>query len=72
MQTLFDFENRRALVVDGYEEAAWTLTTLADLAAIVTLAVDYEGEWPTTGGITGNRLTASEIIEIGKAVRGKS
>jgi hypothetical protein len=69
-QTVFDFENKRAIVVDGREDAIMTLTTVADVATIVAQAVDYEGSWPTTGGIRGNRVTFSQILEIGQKVRG--
>lgn len=48
-----------------------TLTTAADLAAIVARAVDYDGKWPVNGGIRGNRVTYSQIIEIGERVRGE-
>ncbi|EEH45283.2 uncharacterized protein PADG_01433 [Paracoccidioides brasiliensis Pb18] len=51
LQSVFDFENRRAIVVEGYEAAVMmTLTTVADLAAIVARSVDYDGKWPTAGG----------------------
>ncbi|KAJ2988384.1 hypothetical protein NUW58_g4009 [Xylaria curta] len=66
LQTVFDFENRRALVVDGHEDAIMTLTTVADTAAIIARAVEYEGRWPTTGGIRGNRVPISQILEIGR------
>ncbi|PGH29675.1 hypothetical protein GX50_07560 [[Emmonsia] crescens] len=72
LQSVFDFENRRAIVVDGHEDAIMTLTTVADLAAVVAQAVDYKGKWPTTGGIRGNRVTVSQLLEIGRRVRGRS
>ncbi|KAM5350956.1 hypothetical protein ACJ41O_003679 [Fusarium nematophilum] len=71
LQSVFDFQNGRAIVVDGHEDAIMTLTTVADLAAVVARAVDYDGRWPTTGGIRGNRLSFSEILEIGNRVRGR-
>ncbi|KAI0451675.1 NAD(P)-binding protein [Xylaria acuta] len=71
LQTVFDFKNRRALVVDGHEDATMTFTTAADVAAVVARAVDYEGKWPTTGGICGNRVSISQILEIGSRVRGR-
>ncbi|KAI5861226.1 hypothetical protein GGS23DRAFT_598750 [Durotheca rogersii] len=71
LQTVFDFENRRAVVVEGHEDAVLTLTTVADLAGVVARAVDYEGEWPKTGGIRGNRVTFSQLLEIGRRVRGR-
>lgn len=67
---MFDFQNRRAIVVEGHEDAIMTLTTVQDLAETVAKAVDYEGEWPVHGGIQGNRFSASEIISIGERVRG--
>ncbi|KAI1774506.1 hypothetical protein F4818DRAFT_442008 [Hypoxylon cercidicola] len=70
LQSVFDFENKRAIVVEGHEDAIMTLTTVADLAAIVARAVEYEGTWPTTGGIRGNRVTFSQILEIGQKIRG--
>ena len=70
LQTVFDFEHRRAMIADGFEDAIMTLTSIADVASIVARAVEYEGEWPTTGGIQGNRVTFSQIIEIGEQVRG--
>ncbi|KAK8041081.1 NAD(P)-binding protein [Apiospora phragmitis] len=71
LQIGFNFERYRAMAVEGHEDAIMTLTTAADLAAIVACAVDYEGTWPNTGGIRGNRFTFSEIIEIGERVRGR-
>ncbi|KAF1811993.1 NAD(P)-binding protein [Eremomyces bilateralis CBS 781.70] len=69
LQTVFDYQNRRAIVVDGHEDAVMTLTTAADVAAVVAQAVDYDGEWPIIGGIRGNRVTFSQILEIGEKVR---
>lgn len=66
---MIDFQNRRAIVVDGHD-AIMTYTTVQDVAAIVTRAVDLDGEWPVFGGISGNRLPTSEILKIGEKVRG--
>ncbi|KAK7966217.1 uncharacterized protein PG986_000494 [Apiospora aurea] len=71
LQIGFNFERLRAMVVEGHEDAVITLTTAADLAAIVARAVESEGTWPTTSGIRGNRLTFSQIIAIGERVRGR-
>lgn len=70
LQSVFDFEHRRAIAVEGHEDAIMTLTTAADLATVVARAVEYEGKWPVRGGIRGNRVTFSEILEIGHRVRG--
>jgi len=70
LSTFFDFQNRRAIVVEGHEEAVMTLTTVRDIAGIVARAVEYEGGWPKVGGIRGNRVTVSRILEIGRQLRG--
>jgi hypothetical protein len=69
LNTMFDFQNRRAVVVDGHD-FIMTFTTVQDLAAVVVEAVDYDGEWPVIGGIRGNRVTVSQILNIGEKVRG--
>ncbi|CAM1506067.1 Fc.00g057080.m01.CDS01 [Cosmosporella sp. VM-42] len=69
LNTFIDFEHRRAIVVDGHD-ALLTLTTIKDVAAVVARAVDYEGEWPVISGICGNKVTVSQILEIGESVRG--
>lgn len=58
------------MVVDDHEYAAITFTTVSDLAAVVARAIDYDGKWPVTGGIRGNRVTFSQIIDIGRRIRG--
>jgi hypothetical protein len=58
-------------MVDGHEDAIMTLTTVTDLASIVARAVDYEGRWPAVGGIQGNRVTFSQIVEIASKIRGR-
>ena len=72
LNTFIDMANRRAIVVQGYEDdAVMTFTTVQDLAALVAAAVEYEdGGWPEVGGIRGNALPISKIIEIGERVRG--
>lgn len=47
-----------------------TLTTAYDLASVVVRVVDYHGRWPEIGGIRGNRVTFSRVIEIGVEIRG--
>ena len=72
LQTVFDFQYCRALVVEGHEDAIITFTSAKDLAGIVTRAVDYDGEWPVSGGIQGNRVTFAQLVDIGARVRGSS
>ncbi|KFY23910.1 hypothetical protein V493_05564 [Pseudogymnoascus sp. VKM F-4281 (FW-2241)] len=69
LNTMFDFENRRAIIVEGHD-FFMTFTTVQDLAGIVAEAVDYNGQWPIAGGIRGNRVSVSQILKIGEKVRG--
>ncbi|KAK0726670.1 hypothetical protein B0T21DRAFT_372037 [Apiosordaria backusii] len=69
-QTQIDFDARRAIVLEGSENARITLITAKDLANVVAKAVEYEGEWPVVGGIKGDELTIGEIIALGEKVRG--
>ena len=69
-QTHIDFENRRALVLEGSDDDRITLTTAQDFAAVVARAVDYEGEWPVVGGMKGTEMTVSQLLKIGEQVRG--
>lgn len=71
LNTMIDFQNRRAIVVDGYD-AIMTFTTVKDLTAVVVLAVDLAGEWPVVEDIRGNRVLVSEVLKIGEKVRGLS
>jgi hypothetical protein len=71
LNTMFDFQNRRAIVVDGHD-SIMTFTTAPDLASVVARAVEYEGEWPMVGGIRGNRVKVSQILAIGEKFRGTS
>jgi hypothetical protein len=68
--TPYDFNNRRVLVTNGFREDRITLTTAKDLAHVVARAIDFEGEWPVVGGISGTTLTIAELIAIGEKVRG--
>ncbi|EEU38228.1 uncharacterized protein NECHADRAFT_76991 [Fusarium vanettenii 77-13-4] len=65
-----NFNQRRAIVVEGGEDDLITVTTAQDLAKVVALAVEYEGEWPLVGGIQGANITVSELIKLGEKIRG--
>jgi hypothetical protein len=71
MELPFDFNNRRAILLDGGDENALTLTTVQDLANVVAKAIDFEGEWPTIGGIRGTTTSIKELIALGEKIRGK-
>ncbi|KAF6816170.1 NmrA-like family protein [Colletotrichum musicola] len=63
-----NFYARRALVADT--ECFVTSTAVRDVAKVVALAVEYEGEWPVDGGISGARMTIEEVIALGEKIRG--
>lgn len=64
------FEKRRALILEGSEDARITLTTVHDIVQVVTRAVDYEGVWPAVGGIRGHSITIGQLIALGEKIRG--
>lgn len=69
--TQFDYDKLRALVVEGSLDREITYTTVEDIVNIVTRAIDYEGTWPTVGGISGHRITVMELLHLAEVVRGK-
>lgn len=58
-------------MVDGAEDVPLTFTTAQDLAKVVALAVEYDGEWPRVGGIKGSEITMGQLIALGEKTRGK-
>ncbi|KAL0931967.1 NmrA-like family protein [Colletotrichum truncatum] len=69
-QTQFDFHKRRAILLEGADDARISLITTQDFCAVVASAVEYEGEWPVVGGIQGDELTVAQLIAIGERIRG--
>jgi hypothetical protein len=68
---MIDFNQYRALTLYGGDDDRITLTTVQDLANVVALAVEYEGEWPVVGGIKGTEISIGELLTLGEKVRGK-
>ncbi|KAF4465899.1 hypothetical protein FALBO_7247 [Fusarium albosuccineum] len=66
---LVDFETRNA-VMAGDGNHPFVLTTVHDVAAVVAEAIEYSGEWPVVGGITGTRTTVAELVKLGEQLRG--
>ncbi|KAF4435176.1 hypothetical protein FACUT_7364 [Fusarium acutatum] len=64
-----DFQNRRAIVPEDVD-APITLTTLQDMCRLVAQALEYDGVWPTVGGMQGTAFTVSELIALGEKLRG--
>ncbi|KAJ4248818.1 hypothetical protein NW762_012656 [Fusarium torreyae] len=66
-----DFEKQHAIVVEGTLDDKIVYTCAEDIANVVTRAIEYEGEWPVIGGISGNRITIRELLQIGEDIRRK-
>ena len=55
---MIDFQNRRAIVVDGHaDKTIMTLTTVQDLAAVVAKAVEAKDVGDGRGGVRGGKST---------------
>jgi hypothetical protein len=70
LQTPWNFEARSAIVTKSHDPVL-TFTSIDDIAAIVVRAVASEQKWPVIGGLSGMKLTVSELIRLGERVRGK-
>jgi len=66
-----DFEKRRAIVAEGTLDDDIVYTSVEDIANVVTQAVDYEGEWPEVGGISGEKITIRQLLKLGEDITGK-
>ncbi|KAK6527296.1 hypothetical protein TWF281_010483 [Arthrobotrys megalospora] len=71
-QLQIDFENRRAIILEGGEDGVINLLTVQDFANIVAKAVGYEGVWPIVGGIKGDEVTVGQLIALGEKIRGNN
>ncbi|WQF75250.1 Putative NmrA-like domain, NAD(P)-binding domain superfamily [Colletotrichum destructivum] len=62
--SFFDFDKGTAFILEGSETAEVTLTTVEDIAEVTTRAVEYDGEWPVVGGISGQKITVGKTFEV--------
>jgi len=67
--TPWDLQNRRA-IIPASADFPITLTTVQDMVKVVVEAIDYPGDWPERGGISGNSLMNSELLDLAESVRG--
>ncbi|KAH7142693.1 hypothetical protein B0J13DRAFT_636302 [Dactylonectria estremocensis] len=68
---LFDFDGMRAIVGEQSLDAKIAYTAVEDIVGVVARAVEYGGEWPRVGGITGSQITVAQLLELGQKIRGK-
>ena len=48
----------------------FTITTVENLSSVVAAATDYDGEWLTSGGVVGCRVTVNDIVRLAEKPRG--
>ncbi|KAK7185569.1 NmrA-like family protein [Paraphaeosphaeria sporulosa] len=70
MDTPLNFNDRRFITLKGGDESRINFVTVEDFAQIVAKAIDYEGEWPTNGGIRGSEISIGNLILLGEKIRG--
>lgn len=64
----FDFSGQKAVAIEGFEDAVLTWTSVQDIAGVVARAVEYEGEWPAVGGISGSPMTIGQMLRLGESI----
>ncbi|KAI0840136.1 NAD(P)-binding protein [Hypoxylon sp. FL0890] len=64
----FNFEKQHATLIEGSLDDVVVWTTVQDIAGVVAQAVEYKGEWPAIGGISGSRVTNGEMLRLGEAI----
>ncbi|KAJ3510642.1 hypothetical protein NM208_g15508 [Fusarium decemcellulare] len=69
---MINLDSMRAVLDEDHKDAELSLTTADDLGNVVVRAVDYPGEWPEVGGITGTRIKIPDLLALGEKIRGKS
>ncbi|WYZ39872.1 hypothetical protein EsH8_IV_000213 [Colletotrichum jinshuiense] len=69
--TFIDLSKHRGIILEGSENTRVTFTTIQDIAEVTARAIEYEGEWPTIGGINGQTLTLAELIRLLEEIQGK-
>ena len=70
IHTVAGFESRRIIGLQGHFDDHVTFTSVQDIAEVVARAIEYEGEWPVWGGISGDKLSLNQIKDIGEKLQG--
>lgn len=65
-----NIEKCEAVLVEGSLDDEMTFTSINDIANVVVRAVEFEGDWPPVGGISGTRITQGELLRLAEKVRG--
>lgn len=67
----FDFNKRRAILVEGSEKSKISFITVQDVVNVIVRMIEYEGEWPVDGGVVGSSITLGDLIALGEKLRGE-
>lgn len=72
MNMPFNFNDSRIVSIKGHEDEPQIFTSVLDIANVVRRAIEFDGQWPETGGITGDWLSATQAKEMLENITGKS
>ena len=70
--SVVNLESCRIIALEGHLDDPITFTSVEDIAAAVTGAIEYTGEWPVVGGISGDRISLRDVMKIGERITGSS
>ena len=70
MPTVWQLDDLRIVTVKGHEDDQITMTSVSDIADVVRRAIEFEGEWPEIGGISGVKISSRELKEVVERIRG--
>lgn len=68
-QMKWDFNGRRAIVIDDTDGGSINFITIKDFTNVIARAVAFEGEWPVVGGIRADVLTVEQLVALGERIR---
>lgn len=71
LPTIWQLDDLRVAAIKGYEDRPVTMTSVVDIANVVKRAVEYRGEWPEVGGISGVQISPRQIQKVVENIRGK-
>ncbi|KLU86069.1 hypothetical protein MAPG_05088 [Magnaporthiopsis poae ATCC 64411] len=70
-ETFVNMQDMRGFYMKGHGNDKFTVTAIHDIANVVLRVIDYEGAWPVNGGVVGETVSFSQLIELGQKLRGK-
>ncbi|RYP53599.1 hypothetical protein DL768_001463 [Monosporascus sp. mg162] len=68
----FQLSRSRIVAIKGHENDPFVVTSTADIARVIRLAIKYEKERPEIGGFSGNRLSPRQLKKLAQKVQGRA